>query len=214
MLTHRQMTLLRFIDKRIKESGIPPSYDEMAEALKMRSKSGAHQLVRALQERGYIRRLSNRARAIEVLKVPMNRESGPNAIFVSNDDDSQRLPVMGRIAAGVPVEAISSVTHHIVVPGQMLAPGETHFALEVKGDSMQNIGIIDGDTVILRKTDHPHDGDIVVALVEGQEATLKRFLRRGKNVALEAANPNYETRTYPGELVQVQGRLVGLLRNY
>ena len=227
MLTKKQLDLLGFIHERVQRDGIPPSFDEMKEALDLRSKSGIHRLITALEERGFIRRLAHRARALEILKLPDNMtkpgftprvidggkpDSIPPAAMVV-EGGSLSLPVMGRIAAGVPIEAISEVSHHIHVPQSMLGKGD-HYALEVKGDSMIEAGINDGDVVVIRETNTASNGDIVVALVEGQEATLKRFRRNGSTIALEAANPAYETRVFRDDQVKVQGRLVGLIRTY
>ncbi len=239
MLTRKQHELLMFIHERMKESGIPPSFDEMKDALDLRSKSGIHRLITALEERGFIRRLPNRARALEVVKLPdsMNPSLGgrkakfePNIIegslgkaknFSPNNGDVPhsdnqnivQVPVMGRIAAGTPIEAIQNNTHNISVPPEMLANGE-HFALEVRGDSMIDAGIFDGDTVIINKRQTANNGDIVVALIDDEEATLKRLRKKGKSIALEAANPAYETRIFGPDRVMIQGRLVGLLRKY
>ncbi|HEY6631102.1 MAG TPA: transcriptional repressor LexA [Rhizobiaceae bacterium] len=238
MLTRKQHELLLFIHERLKESGIPPSFDEMKEALDLASKSGIHRLITALEERGFIRRLPNRARALEVLRLPDSIAPGLNAArkfspsviqgghgrppeapkprAASNDDDSSAsvsIPVMGRIAAGVPIDAIQHKTHSIAVPPEMLSGGE-HYALEVKGDSMIEAGIFDGDTVIIRNASTASPGEIVVALVDDEEATLKRFRRKGASIALEAANPAYETRIFGPDRVKVQGRLVGLIRRY
>jgi repressor LexA len=239
MLTRKQHELLLFIHERLKESGIPPSFDEMKEALDLASKSGIHRLITALEERGFIRRLPNRARALEVLRLPDSiapglggaRKFSPSVIegslgrrpaepqrqpVASNDDDAGSaisIPVMGRIAAGVPIDAIQHKTHSISVPPDMISGGE-HYALEVKGDSMIDAGIFDGDTVIIRNSSTANPGDIVVALVDDEEATLKRFRRRGASIALEAANPAYETRIFGPDRVKVQGRLVGLIRRY
>ncbi len=231
MLTRKQLDLLAFINKRMQKDGVPPSFDEMKEALDLRSKSGIHRLVTALEERGFIRRLAHRARAIEVVKLPetlSGKETGftPQVIEGGRADAHQHvatpieaihateLPVMGRIAAGVPIEAISEVSHNVAVPGQMLRSAGEYYALEVKGDSMIEAGINDGDIVVIRETRTATNGDIVVALVEDHEATLKKFFHRGDAIALEAANPAYETRVLPQEKVKVQGRLVGLLRTY
>ena len=231
MLTKKQLDLLEFIHKRVERDGVPPSFDEMKEALDLRSKSGIHRLITALEERGFIRRLAHRARAIEIVKLPSNMENSggfkPRVIEGDRPDASQpanampvgseaavELPVMGRIAAGTPIEAISEVSHNVAVPGSMIsAPGE-HYALEVKGDSMIDAGINNGDVVVIRETSTADNGDIVVALVEGHEATLKRFRRKGSAIALEAANPAYETRVFRDDQVKVQGRLVGLIRTY
>jgi repressor LexA len=236
MLTRKQFELLMFIHERLKEAGVPPSFDEMKAALDLRSKSGIHRLITALEERGFIRRLPHRARALEVVKLPESvapslaapRQKyafSPNVIQGSlgrvrpmpqSVDGSPRgavVPVMGRIAAGVPVSAIQDHTHNIAVPPEMLGPGD-HFALEVKGDSMIDAGILDGDTVVLRKTDSAQTGEIVVALVDEEEATLKRLRRKGDSIALEAANTAYETRIFGPDRIKVQGKLVGLIRRY
>jgi repressor LexA len=244
MLTRKQHELLMFIHERLKESGIPPSFDEMKEALDLASKSGIHRLITALEERGFIRRLPNRARALEVLRLPDSIAPGLNAAkkfspsviqggqgnlgrqikpatpsrapAPSNDDDAVSavsIPVMGRIAAGVPIDAIQHQTHSITVPPDMITGGE-HYALEVKGDSMIEAGIFDGDTVIIRNANTASPGEIVVALVDDEEATLKRFRRKGASIALEAANPAYETRIFGPDRVKVQGKLVGLIRRY
>ncbi|MBT8476740.1 MAG: transcriptional repressor LexA [Alphaproteobacteria bacterium] len=229
MLTRKQLELLDFINKRMTRDGVPPSFYEMKEALDLRSKSGIHRLITALEERGFIRRLAHRARAIEIVKLPEALETGsarftprviqgdksappPQAMPVAAE--AQELPVMGRIAAGVPIEAISEVSHHVAVPGQMLSAQGHHYALEVKGDSMIEAGINDGDVVVIREGNTADNGDIVVALVEDQEATLKRFRRKGGAIALEAANPAYETRVFRDDQVKVQGKLVGLIRTY
>ena len=228
MLTKQQLELLQFINKRVQRDGVPPSFDEMKEALDLRSKSGIHRLITALEERGFIRRLAHRARALEIVKLPdaMEKKSGftPRVIEGDRADpprrampveaDAVELPVMGRIAAGVPIEAISEVSHNVAVPGSMLSGSGHHYALEVKGDSMIDAGINDGDVVVIRETSTADNGDIVVALVEGHEATLKRFRRKGSAIALEAANPAYETRVFRDDQVKVQGRLVGLIRTY
>lgn len=241
MLTKKQLDLLDFIQTRLQRDGVPPSFDEMKEALDLRSKSGIHRLITALEERGFIRRLAHRARAIEIVKLPdaladKHRGRGAQAAqggFAPRVIDGDRpdsppptralpvqtieaieLPMMGRIAAGVPIEAISHMSHSVTVPSSMLSGRGDHYALEVRGDSMIEAGINDGDVVVIRETSVADNGDIVVALVEDQEATLKRFLRRGDTIALEAANPAYETRVYPDHMVKVQGRLVGLIRTY
>ena len=241
MLTRKQQELLLFIHERMKESGVPPSFDEMKDALDLASKSGIHRLITALEERGFIRRLPNRARALEVIKLPDAYAAGlqprrgfspsviegslgkpqpvaappaPTKPAPSNESSSSTtVPVMGRIAAGVPISAIQNNTHDIAVPVEMLGNGE-HYALEVKGDSMIEAGILDGDTVIIRNGSTANPGDIIVALVDDEEATLKRFRRRGASIALEAANPAYETRIFPPHRVKVQGKLVGLIRRY
>ncbi len=226
MLTRKQSDLLEFIHRRIKADGVPPSFDEMKDALDLRSKSGIHRLITALEERGFIRRLAHRARALEILKLPEAMEARFAAEGAAPEADpkpsdmppeiaalAMNLPVMGRIAAGVSISAISEISHEIAVPGSMLGQG-SHYALEVRGDSMIQAGINDGDVVVIRETGTADNGDIVVALIEEQEATLKRFRRNGKRIALEAANPAYETRIYSDDQVRVQGRLVGLIRSY
>lgn len=230
MLTRKQLELLDFIKTRMDADGVPPSFDEMKEALDLRSKSGIHRLITALEERGFIRRLAHRARALEIVKLPEAMEkpgfrprivastpapaAPPRAAMPVEAAHALELPVMGRIAAGVPIEAIAEVSHHVSVPGSMLSGRGHHYALEVKGDSMIEAGINDGDIVVIREQSTADNGDIVVALVEEQEATLKRFRRRGNMIALEAANPAYETRVFPDHAVRVQGRLVGLIRTY
>ncbi len=228
MLTRKQLELLDFIKQRIDRDGVPPSFDEMKDALDLRSKSGIHRLITALEERGFIRRLAHRARALEIIKLPEamerpgftprvidgDRVSQPRGAMVVEAVHAVELPVMGRIAAGVPIEAISEVSHHVAVPGSMLSGRGNHYALEVKGDSMIEAGINDGDIVVIQEQTTAENGDIVVALVEDHEATLKRFRRKGGMIALEAANPAYETRVFPDHLVKVQGRLVGLIRSY
>lgn len=233
MLTKKQLDLLAFIHKRVQRDGVPPSFDEMKLALDLRSKSGIHRLITALEERGFIRRLAHRARAIEIVKLPESLGGMPNAGFQPRVIDGDRpdvppppaalpvetaqavnVPVMGKIAAGVPIEAINHMTHSVTVPAGMVAGSGEHYALEVKGDSMINAGINDGDVVVIRETSVADDGDIVVALVEDHEATLKTIRKRGATIALEAANPAYETREFPAEMVKVQGRLVGLIRSY
>jgi repressor LexA len=228
MLTRKQLELLDFIKTRMDVDGVPPSFDEMKEALDLRSKSGIHRLITALEERGFIRRLAHRARALEIVKLPEAMEKAgfkprviegskpeqPRAALPVEAIHAMELPVMGRIAAGVPIEAIAEISHHIAVPGSMLSGKGHHYALEVKGDSMIDAGINDGDIVVIREQSTAENGDIVVALVEEAEATLKRFRRRGGMIALEAANPAYETRVFPDHAVRVQGRLVGLIRSY
>ena len=233
MLTRKQYELLRFINERLKESGVPPSFDEMKDALDLRSKSGIHRLITALEERGFIRRLPNRARAIEVIKLPETQQAGlangrrgftPSVIEgnlgkvtrTANEDEGGRpvtVPVMGRIAAGTPIEALQTRTHSINVPPEMLASGE-HYALEVRGDSMVEAGILDGDMALIQRSDAAETGDIVVALIDEEEATLKRFRRRGASIALEPANSAYEVRILPPNRVRIQGKLVSLFRRY
>lgn len=235
MLTRKQLELLDFIKQRMDRDGVPPSFDEMKDALDLRSKSGIHRLITALEERGFIRRLAHRARALEIIKLPEAMEKpgftprviegdkpapastaspAPRGAMPVEAVHALELPVMGRIAAGVPIEAISEVSHHMAVPGSMLSGRGNHYALEVKGDSMIEAGINDGDIVVIREQSTADNGDIVVALVEDSEATLKRFRRKGNMIALEAANPAYETRVFPDHAVRVQGRLVGLIRSY
>ncbi|MFL6799796.1 MAG: transcriptional repressor LexA [Xanthobacteraceae bacterium] len=233
MLTKKQLELLRFVHERLKEVGVPPSFDEMKDALDLRSKSGIHRLITALEERGFIRRLPNRARAIEVIKLPesvahgiaptRSRRFTPSVIEGTlgrvrnnNEEDGARpvtIPVMGRIAAGTPIEAIQTKSHVINMPADVLSTGE-HFALEVRGDSMIEAGILDGDIAVIKKTDGADTGDIVVALIDEEEATLKRFRRRGASIALEPANTAYEVRILPPNRVRIQGKLVGLFRRY
>ena len=238
MLTERQKQLLFFVHKRIEENGVPPSFDEMKEALALRSKSGIHRLISALEERGFIRRLPHRARALEILRLP-NEPAAEAATLPRRATQKARshgldvieggqlrtpavteeagapvaVPVMGRIAAGVPVSAIQHQSHSIQVTPQMLAGGE-HFALEVRGDSMIDAGILDGDVVLIQQTRTADNGDIVVALIDREEATLKRLRKRGNSVALEAANPAYETRIFGPDRVDIQGKLVALIRQY
>ncbi len=227
MLTRKQRDLLEFIAKRMQKDGVPPSFDEMKEALNLRSKSGIHRLITALEERGFIRRLAHRARAIEIVKMPEAMHAGfsPRVIEGDRSDPpagampvsvaaARDIPVMGKIAAGVPIEAISEVASHVAVPEQMLGSGKSHYALEVKGDSMIDAGINDGDVVVIEEGSSADNGDIVVALVEDLEATLKRFRRKNGMIALEAANPAYETRVFRDDQVKVQGKLVGLIRTY
>ncbi len=238
MLTEKQSELLRFIHARLQKTGVPPSFDEMKDALDLKSKSGIHRLIMALEERGFIRRLPNRARALEVLRLPEQaaaralaegakpkgfsptvvtggrpapkpRVDPPSRDFPGSYD----IPVMGRIAAGTPISAIQTPSHTISMSADFLASGE-HFALEVRGDSMIDAGILDNDTVIIRRQDDANTGDIVVALVDDEEATLKRLRRRGKSIALEPANAAYETRIFGPERIKVQGILVSLFRRY
>lgn len=231
MLTRKQYDLLHFIHRRLQRDGVPPSFEEMKDALDLRSKSGIHRLITALEERGFIRRLAHRARAIEIVKLPDSLAEGAEpggfhpavveggrperpAAALRVEVSSFELPVMGRIAAGTPIEAIQQVSHNIAVPASMLDVRGRHYALEVKGDSMIQAGINNGDIVVIQEQSNADNGDIVVALVEGQEATLKTFRRRGSTIALEAANPAFETRLYQDHQVKVQGKLVGLIRTY
>ena len=222
MLTKKQLDLLEFIHRRIQRDGVPPSFDEMKEALDLRSKSGIHRLITALEERGFLRRLPHRARALEIVRLPDSlggnvtpiSQARSQAVLPESSDGAIDLPVMGQIAAGTPIQAIEQVSHHVAVPGSLVSNNAKHFALEVKGDSMIDAGINNGDIVVIREQNTADNGDIVVALVEGQEATLKRLRRKGSAIALEAANPAYETRLYGADQVKVQGKLVGLIRSY
>ncbi|HPE48879.1 MAG TPA: transcriptional repressor LexA [Hyphomonas sp.] len=226
MLTSKQKELLLFINERIKETGVSPSFDEMKEALDLASKSGIHRLITALEERGFIRRLAHRARALEVLKLPDSAMATPTprgrkdfrpSLVASGqraDGPSPRtVPLIGRIAAGLPISAIQQDNGYVNAPDG-LPDGDDHFALEVQGDSMIDAGILEGDIVICRRTESANTGDIVVALIDGEEATLKRLRRKGASVALEAANPAYETRIFGPDRVSIQGRLVALVRRY
>lgn len=228
MLTRKQNELLRFIHERVRETGVPPSFDEMKEALELKSKSGIHRLITALEERGFIRRLPNRARALEVIRMPdvaarprlapnvvegrFGRPRAPAAPAAS--DRSVSIPVMGRIAAGTPISAIQNPSHSITLSPDFLMAGGEHYALEVKGDSMVEAGILDGDTVVIRRQDIANTGDIVVALIDDEEATLKRLRKRGSSIALEPANAAYETRVLGPDRVRIQGKLVSLVRRY
>jgi repressor LexA len=228
MLTRKQHELLMFIHERIKESGVSPSFDEMKEALDLASKSGIHRLITALEERGFLRRLPHRARALEVVKLPQQATAaappkgrapvkpqlvdGSGLVQVAAND-SRELPILGKIAAGTPIAAIQQERDRMPVPESILGAGE-HFVLEIAGDSMINAGILDGDFVVIKKTDSAVSGDIVVALIDGEEATLKRLRKKGASIALEAANPAYETRIFGPDQVAVQGKLVGLIRRY
>lgn len=255
MLTRKQHELLLFIHERLKKSGISPSFDEMKDALSLRSKSGIHRLITGLEERGFIRRLPHRARALEVLKLPTDivptgrrppavaeagddghgegngftprlvhggAAQGPRAVpaeamrgrSVARTPETMALPLYGRIAAGTPIEALRDNAARIDVPAGMLTPGGDYYALEIAGDSMVDAGILDGDTVVIRRCEDAENGTIVVALVDDNEATLKRLRRKGQTIALEAANQKYETRIFGPDRVKVQGRLVGLMRSY
>src|ERR1700709_2560846 len=245
MLTRKQYELLMFIHERIRESGVPPSFDEMKDALDLKSKSGIHRLITALEERGFLRRMEKRARALEIMKLPDNvsdtlrpattrsqsqraaprpgrgearvstaaRMAGAARRAVGDGEAAVNVPMVGRIAAGTPIEALQNKVGEVPVPGGMLGRGD-HYALEVTGDSMINAGILDGDTVIIMEAESATTGEIIVALVDNEEATLKRLRRRGDSIALEAANPAYETRLYGSDRVKVQGKLVGLIRRY
>jgi repressor LexA len=234
MLTRKQHELLRFIHERLRETGVPPSFDEMKDALDLKSKSGVHRLIMALEERGFIRRLPNRARALEVIRLPEGLGAPPRGRFnpsvvegglakapkppapppaPADDGRSVMVPVMGRIAAGTPITAIQNRSHSVAMAPDFLAGGE-HFALEVRGDSMIDAGILEGDLVVIRKQDTANTGDIIVALIDDEEATLKRFRRRGSSIALEAANPAHETRVLGPDRVRIQGKLISLVRRY
>jgi repressor LexA len=236
MLTRKQYELLLFIDTHLKTNGVSPSFDEMKDALCLKSKSGIHRLITGLEERGFIRRLPHRARALEVLKLPENRAATaepapaaaaslpPNVIrgdftaqqassMAPAETENVSLPLYGRIAAGLPIEALRDDSVTFDVPGALLGGGE-HYALEVAGDSMIDAGILDGDIVLIQRTDTANNGDIVVALVDENEVTLKRLRRKGASIALEPANPSHETRIFGPDRVKVQGRLVGLIRSY
>lgn len=238
MLTRKQLELLQYISTYIQDTGLSPSFDEMKEALDLKSKSGIHRLITALEERGFLRRLPHRARALEILKTPDEAlptslrpsrsqpiapspvsEAAPvvvaaHGVTPTGPHTVTELPLYGRIAAGIPIEALEDPTENIDIPSSMLESGADHYVLEIDGDSMVEAGIVDGDLVIIRKCDTASNGTIVVALVEGQEATLKRMFRKNGQVMLEPANRNYETRVFSPGQVQVQGRLVGLLRHY
>jgi repressor LexA len=246
MLTRKQYELLMFIHERVRESGVPPSFDEMKDALDLKSKSGIHRLITALEERGFLRRMEKRARALEIIKLPDNvaetlrpattrsqamrmsptrhgrgearlgsdtRGGGTPRRAIGDGEGAINVPLVGRIAAGTPIEALQNKMADVPVPGGMIGRGD-HYALEVTGDSMINAGILDGDTVIIQETNSANTGEIVVALVDNSEATLKRLRRRGDSIALEAANPAYETRLYGADRVRIQGKLVGLIRRY
>jgi repressor LexA len=244
MLTRKQYDLLLFIDRRLKENGVAPSFDEMKDALGLRSKSGIHRLMTGLEERGFIRRLPHRARALEVVRLPDNMVSGqglapqrrpgePFAPTVIKGDfrlagvpaapaprtataaaGVTQIPLYGKIAAGTPIAALRDNSRTVEVPAMLMGSSGDHYALEVAGDSMIEAGIHDGDTVIIQRSDSADSGTIVVALVDNEEVTLKRLRRRGQSIALEPANPAYETRICGPDQVTVQGRLVGLIRRY
>lgn len=230
MLTRKQHELLMFIHERIKETGVSPSFDEMKEALDLASKSGIHRLITALEERGFIRRLAHRARALEVTKLPEQATAGaprgragfkPDVIegggrpmiAAEAANDTRELSLLGKIAAGTPIAAIQHERERYSVPEAMLGSGE-HYMLEIEGDSMIEAGILNGDLVVIKRVDTASSGEIVVALVEGEEATLKRLRKKGQSIALEPANRNYETRIFGPDQVEVQGKLVGLIRRY
>jgi len=237
MLTKKQYELLLFIDRHLKQTGFSPSFEEMKDALKLKSKSGIHRLISALEERGFLGRRRHRARALEVLRLP-ETVAGPDAsvaaqpaagfapnvirgdftprisgVMAANDAAAIQLPLYGRIAAGLPIEALQDPSSYVDMPVHLLGTGE-HYALEVAGDSMVEAGILDGDTVVIRRTETAETGQIVVALVDDAEVTLKRLRRRGNSIALEPCNVRHETRIFPADRVKVQGRLVALLRSY
>ena len=213
MLTRKQSELLTYLSDHMQQHDIPPSFDEMRDALGLASKSGVHRLVSGLEERGYIRRLANRARAIEILKPVSAVAGGVVTRVVETASNLVSLPLLGRIAAGTPIEALSDPTNHLEIPASMVGSGE-HFALEIVGDSMVGAGILDGDTVVIQRAETARHGEIVVALINQQEATLKTLLKEPGRVGLEAANPRYETRYFSTGEVEVQGKLAGLIRNY
>ncbi len=239
MLTRKQYELLMYVDRHLKQTGFSPSFEEMKDALNLKSKSGIHRLISALEERGFLGRRRHRARALEVLRLPENASGRPGSeavaeeaaqtfsptvirgdftpkiagVRAANDAEAIQLPLYGRIAAGLPIEALQDPSSYVGMPVQMLGSGE-HYALEVAGDSMVEAGILDGDTVIIRKSDVADTGQIVVALVDDSEVTLKRLRRRGNSIALEPCNVRHETRIFPADRVKVQGRLVALLRRY
>lgn len=223
MLTAKQHELLQFIHRRLGDTGVSPSFDEMREALDLKSKSGVHRLISALEERGFIRRLPNRARALEVVKLPESATPSAAVTAASNvvplrppaaspANDTIEIPLHGRIAAGTPIEALQG-SEGFAVPAALLGPGE-HFALEVSGDSMVEEGILDGDFALIRKVDSARDGEIVVALIDNEEATLKTYRREGPMIRLDPANSRYEAQRYDEGRVQIQGRLAGLIRRY
>ncbi|WP_375618136.1 MULTISPECIES: transcriptional repressor LexA [unclassified Bartonella] len=234
MLTCKQYELLLFIHNHIKETGIPPSFEEMKNALELSSKSGIHKLIIALEQRGFIRRLPNRARAVEVIRLPekitfnlsLARKISPSMIerkkreiskslsaFDEEEEKNITIPIMGRISASVPASAILQQINSLSLPLDMVNTGE-HYALEVKDDSMMEAGILDKDTIIVKRQNTAITGEIIVAFIDKKEATLKRYRRKGASIALEAANPHYEVRTYESERVEIQGKLTGLIRKY
>ena len=211
MLTRKQNELLTYLRNHIEQHDVPPSFDEMRNALGLASKSGIHRLISGLEERGYIRRLANRARAIQILEPSNNSSIAARAVEAKTN--MVTLPLLGRIAAGTPIEALSDPTNQIELPTNMIGSGE-HFALEIVGDSMVGVGILDGDTVVIQRAETARHGEIVVALIDQQEATLKTLLKEPGRIGLEAANPKYETRYFSTGQVEVQGKLAGLIRNY
>lgn len=220
MLTKKQYDLLLFIDKRLKAEGVPPSFDEMRDFLGLKSKSGVHRLISSLEERRFISRLPHKARAIDVVRLPDNMAdcTPKNHGIIENKKpkiitDDTLIPLYGKIAAGTPIEAIRDDNRFVNVPSNMIGLGE-HYALTIEGDSMINEGILDGDTVVIQRTNTAENGAIVVALVDGYEVTLKKLFCRNGNIELEPANPHYKTQIFEADRVSVQGRLVGLMRNY
>ena len=221
MLTQKQKKMLSVLIDHFEDHDVPPSFEELCEALDLKSKSGIHRLLTGLEERGYIRRLPNRARAIEVMKYPDGtplrhiEEDTPKAEANIPDasQDQQTIPFLGKIAAGTPIDAIADPTRFVAMPPELMGRGD-YYALEIEGDSMIEAGILDGDTVIIERQNTAQTGEIVVALVDGEEATLKRLRKRGESIALEPANKDYETRIFGPDRVQVQGRLAGLVRSY
>ena len=227
MITRKQLELFNYIHREVTNSGVAPSFDEMKEALNLKSKSGIHRLISGLEERGFIKKLSHRARAIEILKYPagFNETKGPsnnvtmidrNKPFTGTSDSNSavlEVPMMGRIAAGSPLEAINDFSQNLDVPGYLIGSGD-HYALEVKGDSMIDAGIRNGDTILVREQKYANNGEIVVALISGQEATLKKFIKNGNEIRLKAENIDFDDQIYPSSEVQIQGKLVGLLRTY
>ena len=223
MLTKKQKNLLIFINKKIRSSGISPSYEEMKNSLNLKSKSGIHRLISALEERGFVKRLAHKARALEVVKLPENASA--NDIFNSftpsvikggldnNKQNSSKVSVLGSIAAGTPIEAIQQEVDKVALPEDLKNNGE-HFGLKIKGDSMIDAGINDGDTVIIKKTSNADNGEIAVVLIDDQEATLKKIRKKGKTIALEAANKSYDTKIYAANRIKIQGKLVSLYRNF
>ena len=215
MLTAKQHELLNFINDRLSKTGVSPSFDEMREALDLKSKSGVHRLISALEERKFIRRLPNRARALEVVRMPeiaATAPAAPRPVIPAAANDTIEIPLHGRIAAGTPIEALQG-TEGFAVPAALLGPGE-HYALEVSGDSMVEEGILDGDYALIRKVDSARDGEIVVALIDNEEATLKTYRREGQMIRLDPANRTYEPQRYDESRVTIQGRLSGLIRRY
>ena len=214
MLTKKQKNLLLFINKKLRSSGVSPSYEEMKESLNLKSKSGIHRLISALEERGFIKRLHNKARAIKIIKEQDHKSPSLAETYLNTSGNSYKIFIYGSISAGTPLEAIQNSEGHLNVPIDMIKNNNQHYALKVSGESMIDAGILDGDTAILEKTNDVVNGDIVVALIDGQEATLKRFRKKTNSIALEPANKKFETRIFGLGRVLIQGKLVGLIRNY